>query len=311
MYYGILYIIILYIIRLYSLYVSPISNMIESYDLSHHIYADDTCLYFSFSPADFEKSVEHVNNCIHHLCDWFNSNRLKVNCSKTNFILFNYQTQCPPICINVTGTNVCPSQTVRYLGVTLDNSFSFENHIIDICKLSFAFLRSLHRIRSYLPLSCVLSLANAFIFSRIDYCNSVMSFCTNRTVGRLQRVQNCLIRLVNHLPRRTPTSRAIRNIGWLRVNDRIVFKICCLVHKCIYGYAPHYVKSLISFSRPAASVTLRSESSAFLYTPVTPFANVRRAFYFKAPRLWNALPLSIRLETRYDVFKRRLKAHLL
>ena len=298
--------------RLYSLYVSPISSIIESYELSHHIYADDTCLYFSFSPADVDNSVKNIDFCIHHLCDWFNSNRLKLNCSKTNFVLFNSQSQCPPICINVSGVSIYPTPTVRYLGVTLDNSFSFEHHAIEICKSSFAFMRSLYRICSDLPQSCVLSVVNAFVFSRIDYCNSVLTFCNNRTIGRLQRVQNCLVRLVKRLPRQAPTSRAIRNLRWLRIHSRIVFKICCLVHKCIYGSTPSYVGNLISFSRSVqSSISLRSHSVKTLYTPITPFANVRKAFYFKAPRLWNSLPLPIRLETRYDVFKRRLKAHLL
>ena len=161
-------------------------------------------------------------------------------------------------------------------------------------------------------MSTVLSIANAFIFSRIDYCNSVFSFCNSRTIGRLQRVQNCLVRLVKRLPRRTPTSQAIRDLGWLRISDRVEYKLCCFVHKCIYGSSPIYVNNLISFPPSlTSSVPLRSHASFLLSTPISHLSSVRRAFYFHAPRLWNALPLLIRLECRYDVFKRRLKAHLI
>ena len=297
--------------RLYSLYVSPISNIIDSYGLSHHIYADDTCLYFSFPPADVAISIEILDACIYHLCDWFNSNFLKVNCNKTNLIAFNSFSVDSAIRINVSGVNVYPSSSVHYLGVTLDHSLSFEPHVLEICRSSFAFLRSLYRIRSYLPYAAVLSLVNVFIFSRLDYCNSILSFCNNRTIGRLQRVQNCLVRLVKFLPRRSPTSSAIRDIGWLRVDGRIFYKICCLAHKCIYGSAPFYICNLISSSPSVTSISLRSNSSLILYTPITRFATVRRAFYYNAPRLWNSLPASLRCERRYNVFKRRLKVHIL
>ena len=238
---------------------------------------------------------------------------LKVNCNKTKFILFNSNSNSLrlPIRIFVSGVHVDPSLVVRYLGVTLDPSFSFEPHVMEICKSSFAFLRSLYRIRSNLPLSCVLSLINAFVFSRLDYCNSVLSFCNQRTIGRLQRVQNSLIRLVKFLPRRSPTSDAIRNIGWLRVKDRISYKIFCIVHKCLYGSAPSYVNELIFLSQSSVTVSLRSESSPTLYIPITYAAFVRKAFFSLAPRLWNSLSVYQRSERYYHVFKRRLKAYLL
>lgn len=131
-------------------------------------------------------------------------------------------------------------------------------------------------------------------------------------MGRLQRVQNCLARVVKNLRRRAPTSGAIRNLGWLRLNDRVTFKILCLVHKCMYDNVPFYIRDLISFPcSKKSSISLRSHSSNSLLTPTSSFAMVRRAFSFHAPRLWNALPLCVRNEKRYVVFKRKLKTHLL
>ena len=215
-------------------------------------------------------------------------------------------------CINDSGFDVHPTQSVQYLGVMLDQTLSFDNQVTNILKSSFAFLRSLYRLRNYLSKNCLLSAVNTFVFSRIDYCNSLLSFCSNKTIKRLQRVQNCLARVVKCLPRRAPTSASIRSLSWLRIQERITFKICCFVHKCIYGSPPVYIKSLVSFPHAGASnYSLRSESSPFLYVPVTRVANSRRAFYFKAPKLWNSLPLFIRQEPRYNVFKRRLKAYWL
>ena len=45
----------------------------------------------------------------------------------------------PPFFISVVGVNVSPSCNVRYLGVMFDESLSFDKHVTDACKSSFAF----------------------------------------------------------------------------------------------------------------------------------------------------------------------------
>ena len=212
--------------------------------------------------------------------------------------------------VTVAGVKIFPSSLIRYLGVKLDPTLSFEQYVNDVFKSCFAFLRSLYRIRSYIPESTLICIVNVFIYSRLDYCNSLFSFCKQRTIGRLQRVQNCLARLVKRLPRRSPTSSAIKDLGWLRMDDRISYKILCMTHKCIYGSSPPYLKELLSSPcSVSSSFSLRSQSSVVLHAPISSNAFVRRSFSFNAPRLWNSLPPVIRCECSYIVFKRLLKAH--
>ena len=68
--------------------------------------------------------------------------------------------------------NFLPS-LIRYLGVKLDHTLSFEQYVNNVFKSCFAFLRSLYRIRSHIPESALISIVNVFIYSRSDYCNSV------------------------------------------------------------------------------------------------------------------------------------------
>ena len=135
-----------------------------------------------------------------NLCDWFNLNRLKVNIDKTNLILFgSFDQQCRSLSINISGFDVHPAHCVQYLGVVLDQKLSLDNQVTNIMKLSFAFLRSLYRVRNYLSRRCLLSAVNTYVLSRVDYCSSLLSFCNKKTTYRLQRVQNCLARIVQCL----------------------------------------------------------------------------------------------------------------
>ena len=139
--------------RLFSLYVAPISSIIAAYKMNHHIYADDTSIYFSFPEGNADFSVFTMQQCIIHLCDWFNYNMLKVNPEKTSVILFK-----PPKCnfsslgigLRVFDHSLSSSSSVCYLGVTLDDTLSFDQHGISICKSAFAFLRSIYHVRRFL-----------------------------------------------------------------------------------------------------------------------------------------------------------------
>ncbi|MEL7308753.1 MAG: reverse transcriptase family protein, partial [Pseudomonadota bacterium] len=298
--------------RLYSLYVAPVSSIINSYNISHHVYADDTCIFVSFSSTMSDSTASNVEHCLIHLCDWFNCNFLKLNPTKTNILLFNTDKIDAPLNINVLGHSPSVTNSLKYLGVLFDDSLMFDKHVITVCKSAFIFLRSLYRIRRFLKRDTVLLVINAFVMSRIDYCNAILSYCNKYSIKRLQRVQNCFARLVYCLPRFSSTSALIKQLGWLRIAQRVDFKLCCLAHKCIYGSCPDYLKNLIApVSSSATPLFLRSTSKCLLYCPISRASFVRRSFSFCVPRLWNSVPDYIRCERRYFVFRRLLKDYLL
>ena len=135
---------------------------------------------------------------------------------------------------------------------------------------------------AYIPTASnlhTLLVVNSFVFSRMDYCNAILSFCNQYSIRLLQRVQNCFARLVARLPRSSPTSSSIREFGWLRVSSRIDYKLCCLVHKCLYGSCPTYLKTLLSSASSSTAVV----SLRFLHCPISKTAFVRRSFSCYAP----------------------------
>jgi len=68
------------------MYTSPLSTLISSLSLNHHLYADDTQLFLSFRPPD-NSSVTHLQNALQHISSWMTANLLTLNSSKTEFLL--------------------------------------------------------------------------------------------------------------------------------------------------------------------------------------------------------------------------------
>ena len=120
----------------------------------------------------------------------------------------------------------------------------------------------------------------------------------------LKAVQNSAIRLVYGRLKydRQPISHLFTELHWLRVRERIVFKICLIVHKCVWTIAPETSKSLIVISNV---YTLK------LIEPRFSTVYGQRAFSRAGPKLWNCLPLNIRLMDDTSKFKKLLKSHLM
>ena len=142
-------------------------------------------------------------------------------------------------------------------------------------------------------------------------CNSLLSGSFNKDLNRLQLLQNRAAKLVYNLRKYDYVSPLFTQLHWLKVQQRIIYKILTLIFKCIHGPAPIYLQSIISLyvpSRPG----LRSETDLLmLSTPKTHLKSDPKGFFAQAPLIWNRLPFHIRQSNKsFMQFKSLLKTHL-
>ena len=74
---------------LFIMYTTPLSSLISSLSLNHHLYADDTQLFFSFHPPDVHSSLTHLHGALQQI----SSNVLILNSSKTEFLFIGLKQQ--------------------------------------------------------------------------------------------------------------------------------------------------------------------------------------------------------------------------
>ena len=91
-------------------------------------------------------------------------------------------------------------------------------------------------------------------------------------------------------------------VHWLPVKQRINFKILLITYKAMNGQAPTYITdSVLSFYRPARP--LCSSTQNMLRNPRYNLKNYGgRSFAVAVPRLWNALPLTVKNSNSVDIF---------
>ena len=297
---------------MFTLYTTPLSNLLTDSLIQFHFYADDTQLYISFSSSDTSASLEKLSATLDHVYLWFCANRLSVNPDKTEYLLIGTQQQRSKVMdatVHFQNLALCPTDSARNLGVIFDSNLDFKKQISAVCRASFFHIRQLRQIRSSLDRNSAIIHANSIVHSKLDYCNSLLFGLPSCTIVQLQRVQNSLARVVCRSSRlQSHTNMLIRNLHWLPISERIKYKIAMLTFKALHFAKPSYLTELLLLYEPSRK--LRSSDTNLLVIPDIRTSIGRRSFSFAAPTVWNSLPQTLRSCSNLSSFCRQLKTHL-
>ena len=158
---------------LFTLYTTPFSSVISKFDVTHHLYADDTQIYLELDSRNLYSSITELTNCLEAVQVWVGNNKLKLNPDKTEFIVIG-DDQIRSLAVSLLGNSMEPAELVKNLGVNLDTENSVQKHVANLCRISYYHLQELRRVRRYLNHDIAVRVANALVSSRLDYCNSLL-----------------------------------------------------------------------------------------------------------------------------------------
>ena len=117
----------------FILYTTPLSTIIPSFVINHHLYADDTHIYMSLSVSNAKESLANSPHCVMAVSAWMTGSKMKLNPSKTEFLLIGIKLQWEKFlnnfpCLNL-GQDTNPSASAKNLGVVFDSSPDFRKNI--------------------------------------------------------------------------------------------------------------------------------------------------------------------------------------
>jgi exonuclease III len=298
---------------LFLLYTADVPSLIQHHHMDSHLYADDTQIYSHCHPTQVTILHNKTEQCITEVAEWMRQNRLQLNASKTEFIWFSSsrrQHQIPSAPFQVENEAVQPTTVVRNLGLYMDNDLSMRQHINRLVSTCFATLRQLKAVQRSLPREAMALLIHSLVASRIDYCNVAFAGLPSVTLMRVQTVLNAAARLLYNVRKFDHITPILRDqLHWLKVPERVDFKLCLLMYKCLHGLGPDYFH-FTSISEIPARQRLRSAMSRDVPAPHTNSNIGDRAFCVSGPLAWNKLPSNIQSATSLPQFKGLLKTFL-
>ena len=192
----------------------------------------------------------------------------------------------------------------------MDSKFKNDAYIKKICSTCFLYLQKIIKVWHLMDKKTAQVVVQTLVLSRIDYCNALMMGSAEYQINRLQRIQNMACRVICSVRKYKSITDHLKDLHWLQVQEWIAFKICIFMFKCFRNTAPEYLTGLIRFDRNH-NRNLRSNLKHLAQVPRS--TNVQTSmsgFSIVGHKLWNDLPVAVRVKENIKEFKAALKTLL-
>ena len=283
-----------------------------------YVFADDTQVYIHCEFHNMAPSRDVLERCIQDIGHLMSANSLKLNPDKTELLWTGTRHNLSRLTDGeprlVLGTEVIDTSACLH-EVTFTPDLYLEKHASIVSGKCFFQLCQLRRVRCSLDSEAASTLIHSFVSNRVDYCNCLMAGARKQWTEKLQRVINaaaCILKQMKKYDR--GLTRILHDeLHWLDMSERIQFKLCVHVYKCLHGIAPKYMMNLC---RPLSAIEgrsyLRSAARGQLDVSRPKLSTYgKRAFTYTGSSAWNALPNYLKdSSSTLVMFKRSLKTFL-
>ena len=269
------------------------------------LFADDgTCLS---KHKDLNILIEFVNAELQKIANWFLSNKMAVNTTKTKFIIFrtlgkkidlNHQ----PVVFNSNEIgsandpqniflierihNGGETKVFKLLGVILDEYLSFEAHISMLCSKISKSLYIINRSKNFLPRESLLTLYFTLVHSHLSYCASIYGCASKTILNKLILKQKQAVRIIDKSNYRAHTQQIFKKLKILPLDQLIKYSQLKFMHSFHFGSTPlSFVDTWVTNRSRNPLANLRNSKD--LYISAHNFTSILRLPLFAFPRVWN------------------------
>lgn len=207
------------------------------------------------------------------------------------------------------GKEINPVTVAKDLGIYIDQSLTYNDHITKTASNCLHKLIQINRIKHLLDKKTLILLMNCFIFSKLLYCSTVWSNTSHSKIKKLQLVQNFAARIVLGLRKFDHISQGIRSPNWLPVCDRFYLNDAIMIFKCIHNLVPDYLAEKFTFrSQTNIKNTRQSNHLNILRCRL---ATGQRSFSYRGAKLWNNRSNDLKNVNSVKAFKSKFTKQLL
>ena len=156
--------------------------------------------YFHLRKNVYIELNANVNKNLNNVSQWLVKNKLQHHSTKTKLMYVGSNHNLAkidnefPVMIN---DQLIPRvHSIPCLGVKLDETLNWDEHIEMVCKKVGAGIGILKRIKPYVPANTFISIYNAPIQPYFDYCSPLWGVCNKTLRDNLQKFQNRATRII-------------------------------------------------------------------------------------------------------------------
>ena len=319
---------------LFLIYINDLPNV--SQKLIFFLFADDTNIYYEASKLHELEKV--INEELKHLSLWLKVNRLALNISKTNFLIFHSSQKklSQNVTLKLDKKALQQKDHIKYLGVIIDSHLNWKQHITNVSKKISRSIGVMYRIRKYLNLNAMKSIYYSLIYSHIVYAIQVWGSANETELAKILTLQKKAVRMIMYKDQYPPMSGPLNPseplflaLEILKIHDVFKLQLTKFVFDCLSFNTPvnfrnwftlnHTVhnyntiaNSLVNINNKFDFKVVSVNTNNILHTQASNLVNYgSKKLKVAGPILWNSLPEKIRNSPSIFTLKSRFKKFLI
>jgi len=283
---------------LFLIYINDLPNI--SQVLKFYLFADDTNIFFE-SPnlADLQNTV---NVELKKLSEWLKANKLSLNISKTNFVIFSsINKPLTPVTILIDKKAIAQEEYVKYLGVLIDSKLTFKFHVKSLCKKVSRTIGVMYKLRPLVTQDILIKVYFALVYPFLLYAIHVWGNTFTNTLSSIFKLQKKIVRMITYndfVDYRTGSlihaEPLFLKLNILTLSDIFKLQISKFIFDCVNCNGPSqfhsYFSSVPSFHNTAA---FRNQHLQVPDARTTTYGI--KSIKYTGARIWNLIPLRIRI----------------
>lgn len=271
---------------LFSLYINDVGKYIKF--CKFHLFADDLQIYISDEFQNKDVCIKMLNEDLQSIFTWSINNKLLLNNKKTQAILLSMHkradTDFPEVLLN--NERVVFSDSVRNLGLTIDTSLSWNDHINEVCRRVYCMLRMLWKTADFLDTRMKYKLFMAYILPHLTFCDVIMFGMQVGIMAKLKKLLNSCVRFIFSLRKFDHISQFKNLLLGSDIDKYLEMRTCMYIHKIVSNQIPPYLFEKFQFAN--------SSRTRHIKLPINRSRIYNSSFFVSGAKLYNKLPHTIR-----------------
>jgi hypothetical protein len=304
------------------LFLCFINDLATASNLFKLMFADDTsCLTAGPKLPDL---IEKANIEIQKVANWFRSNKMAINTSKTKVVIFHTKgksmdTNGKVLLFNENEIDIqnepkliSPIERVtsyKILGVIIDENLTFDFHVQSVNSKIAKSLYCIRKVKNMLPQNAMKTLYYSMIHPHLLYCLNIYSGTTAKNLEKIVKKQKQAIRCITSSTYSAHTAPLFANLGILPLDLMIKFEKAKFMHKYVNKTLPSsFDNTWIQNHHLHENRQLRNANDFNIQAHS--YETLKKLPLFSFPKLWNDLE-NEKLIANFTTFKICMKGNLL
>ena len=255
------------------------------------LFADDTTIFAASDNIIHLYNI--INNDLINLTDWFRANKLSLNTSKTNYMLFsNNNNISENQQIKMDADIIERKHCCKFLGIIIDDKLNWSDHITYTRSKLSRSVYAMNRMKNMIDMPYLKTLYYSLVHSYLSYGTILWGSTYSSYLNSIRICQKKAVRCISKSSYNSHTDPLFQKGGILKFDDLYTLEIGKFVFDGLHNILPNRLSQSMQSNMTIHDHVTRQHHNPHVHLSRTVVA--KNSLQHRAPRVWSQFPLNIR-----------------